>query len=92
MESKFKDYLKEIIFFVSKQIKSIKSDQWTQFPNKKTQTNRLATQTGHNILLHTGNPPQGKRQTLLPQSERLENNFPSKWSKETSRSSHSNIE
>jgi exonuclease III len=34
----------------------------------------LATQTGPNILLLTGNPPQGKRQTL-PQSERLENNF-----------------
>jgi exonuclease III len=33
--------------------------------------------------LLTGNPPQGKGQTLL-QSERLENNFPSKWSKETS--------
>jgi hypothetical protein len=28
-------------------------------------------------LLLTGNPFQGKRQTL-PQSERLENNFPSK--------------
>jgi hypothetical protein len=32
-------------------------------------------------LLLTGNPPQGKRQTL-PQSERLENNFPSKRSEE----------
>jgi hypothetical protein len=31
-------------------------------------------------LLRTGNPSQEKRQTL-PQSERLENNFPSKWSK-----------
>jgi hypothetical protein len=30
-------------------------------------------------LLHTGNPSQGKRQTL-PQRERLENNFPRKWS------------
>ena len=30
-------------------------------------------------MLHTGNPPQGQRQTL-PQSKRLENNFPSKWS------------
>ena len=29
-----------------------------------------------NILLHTGNPPQRQRQTL-PQSKRLENNFPS---------------
>jgi exonuclease III len=31
-------------------------------------------------LLHTGNLPQGKRQTL-PQNKRLENNFPSKWLK-----------
>jgi hypothetical protein len=37
-------------------------------------TNRLATQTGPNILLPTGKLPQGKRQTLH-QSERLENNF-----------------
>ena len=29
-----------------------------------------------NTLLHTGNPPQRQRQTL-PQSKRLENNFPS---------------
>jgi exonuclease III len=29
-------------------------------------------------LLHTGNPLQGQRKTL-PQSDRLENNFPSKW-------------
>jgi hypothetical protein len=42
-------------------------------------------------LLLTGNPSQGKRQTL-PQIERLENNFPSKWSKERSQSCHSNIE
>jgi hypothetical protein len=42
-------------------------------------------------LLLTGNPPQGKRQTL-PQSERLENNFPSKRSDKISWSSHSNIE
>jgi hypothetical protein len=42
------------------------------------------------ILLHTGNPPQGQSQTL-PQG-RLENNFPSKWSQETSWSRHSNIE
>jgi hypothetical protein len=41
--------------------------------------------------MHTGNPTEGKIQTL-PQSKRLENNFPSKWSKETSWSSHSNIE
>jgi hypothetical protein len=33
-------------------------------------------------LLHTGNPPQGQRQTL-PQSKRLENNFPSKQSKQS---------
>jgi hypothetical protein len=32
--------------------------------------------------LLTGNPPQGKGQTLPP-SERLENNFPSKWTEET---------
>jgi hypothetical protein len=32
-------------------------------------------------LLLTGNISQGKRQTL-PQNERLENNFPSKWSEE----------
>ena len=31
-------------------------------------------------MLHTANPPQGQRQTL-PQSKRLENKFPSKWSK-----------
>ena len=37
------------------------------------------------------NPPQGQNQTL-PQSKRLENNFPSKWSEEISWSSHSNIE
>jgi hypothetical protein len=60
-------------------------------PNKKTETNRLATQTGTNILLLIGNPSQGKRQ-ILPQSKRLENNFPSKWSEETSWSSHSSIE
>jgi hypothetical protein len=40
--------------------------------------------------LLTGNTPQGKGQTL-PQSKRLENNFPSKWSQETRWSSHSNI-
>jgi hypothetical protein len=34
-------------------------------------------------LLLTGNPSQRKTQTL-PQSERLENNFPSKWSKKQS--------
>jgi hypothetical protein len=34
-------------------------------------------------LLFTGNPSQGKGQTL-PQNERLENNFPSIWSEETS--------
>jgi hypothetical protein len=56
----------------------------------KRQTNRLATQTVHNILLLTGNPSQGKRQTQ-PQNERLENNFSSKWSEETSWSSNSNI-
>jgi hypothetical protein len=32
-------------------------------------------------LLHTGNQPQGQRQTV-PQSKKLENNFPSKWSQE----------
>jgi hypothetical protein len=37
-------------------------------------------------LLHTGNLPKGQRQTL-PQFKRLENNFPSKWSEETSWSS-----
>ena len=42
-------------------------------------------------MLHTGNTPQWQRQTL-PQSKSLENNFPSKWSQETSWSSHSNIE
>jgi hypothetical protein len=47
-------------------------------------------QTGPNILLLTGNPSQGKRQAL-PQSERLENNFSSKWSEETSWSIHSNM-
>jgi exonuclease III len=57
----------------------------------KRQSNRLGTQTGPNILLLTGNPSQGKRQTL-PQSERLENNFPSKWYEETSCCSYSNIE
>ena len=46
--------------------------------------------TEPNILLLTGNPSQGKRHTL-PQSERLENNFPSKWTEETSWSSHFNI-
>jgi hypothetical protein len=35
--------------------------------------------TGSNIFLLAGNPPQGQRQ-ILPQSKRLENNFPSKWS------------
>jgi exonuclease III len=57
----------------------------------KRQTNRLATQTGPNILLLTGNTSQGKRQTL-PQSEKMENNFSSTWSEETSWSSHSNIQ
>ena len=33
-------------------------------------------------MLLTGNASQGKRQ-ILPQSKRLENNFPSKWSEET---------
>jgi hypothetical protein len=51
----------------------------------------MVKQTGTNILLFTGNPPQGKGQSLR-QSKRLENNFPSKWSEETSWSSHSNIE
>jgi hypothetical protein len=60
-------------------------------PIKKTETNRLAMQTGHNILLLTGNPAHRQTQTL-PQSERQENIFPSKWSEETSWSSHSNIE
>ena len=35
-------------------------------------------------MLLTGNPSQGKRQTL-PQSERLENNFPRKQSKKRAR-------
>ena len=52
---------------------------------------RLAIKTGPNSLLLTGNPSQGKRQTLS-QSERLENNFPSKWSEEISWSNHSNID
>jgi hypothetical protein len=43
----------------------------------------MVIETGPNILLHTGNPPQGQRQTL-PQSKRLENNFQSKWSQERS--------
>jgi exonuclease III len=43
-------------------------------PNKKTETNRLPTQTGPNILLLKRNQPQEKRQTV-PQSERLEKNF-----------------
>jgi hypothetical protein len=51
----------------------------------------MAMLTGPNILEHTGNPPQGQRQTL-PQSKRLENIFPSKWSEETSWNSHSNTE
>jgi hypothetical protein len=37
-----------------------------------------------------GNLSQGKRQTI-PQNERLKNNFPSKWSEETSWNSHFNI-
>ena len=45
----------------------------------------MATQTGPNILLLAGNPPQGQRQTL-PQSKGLEKNF-----QETNWSSHSNI-
>jgi hypothetical protein len=48
----------------------------------------MATQTEHNILLLTEFPPQGQRQTI-PQNERLENNYPSKWSQETSWISHS---
>jgi hypothetical protein len=47
------------------------------------------TYTGLNILLHIRNAPQCQRQTL-PQSKRLQNNFLSKWSQETSWSSHSN--
>jgi hypothetical protein len=47
-------------------------------------TDRLITQP--NILLQTGNPPQRQRETI-PQSKRLENNCPSKWSEETSWSS-----
>jgi hypothetical protein len=50
----------------------------------------MAKQKGPNILLLTGNPSQGKRQTQ-PQNERLENDFPSKLSEATSWSSHSNI-
>ena len=42
-------------------------------------------------MLHTGNTLQCQRQTL-PQSKRLENSFPSKWSQETSWSSHANIQ
>jgi hypothetical protein len=34
-------------------------------------------------LLYTGNAPQCQRH-ILPQSKRLENNSPSKWSQETS--------
>jgi hypothetical protein len=61
--------------------------------NSLLKRHRLATQTGPNVLLLTGNPSQGKRQTLpQSESERLENNFPSKWSEEPSWSSHSNIE
>ena len=50
--------------------------------NSPIKTHRLTDwlHKRHNILLLTGNPSQGKRQTL-PQNERLENNFPSKWSK-----------
>jgi hypothetical protein len=52
---------------------------------------RLATKIGPNSLLLTGNPSQGKRQTLS-QSESLENNFQSKWSEEISWSNNSNID
>jgi hypothetical protein len=60
-------------------------------PIKKHRLTHSLYKTGPNILLLTGNPIQGKRQTV-PQNERLENNILSKWSEETSWSSHSNIE
>jgi hypothetical protein len=54
-------------------IPQIKRHRLTDWLNKK----------GPNILLLTGNPSQGNRQTL-PQNERLENNSTSTWSEETS--------
>ena len=48
---------KQLLFF------DFSKHQWTQFPNKKTQTNRLATQTVPNNLVVTGNPPQGQTDT-----------------------------
>jgi hypothetical protein len=69
---------------------NLKKKTKTKNKTNKKKTDRLATETGPNILLLTGNPSQEKRQTL-PLSERLENNFPSKWSEETSWSSHCNI-
>jgi exonuclease III len=56
----------------------------------KRHRHRLATQTGPNILLLTGKPTQAKRQ-ILPQNERQKNNFPGKWSEETSWTIHLNI-
>jgi exonuclease III len=48
----------------------------------------LHEQTQHSAAYR--NPKQGKRETL-PQNERMKNNFHSKWSEETSWSSHSNM-
>ena len=55
---------------------------------KSSLINRLLNRTQHSAAHRK--PISGKTQTL-PQSERLENNIPSKWSEETSWSSHSNI-
>jgi hypothetical protein len=53
------------------------------FPIKRHRLTEWLKKYRTNSLLLTGNPSQGKRQTLS-QIERLENNFPSKWYKEIS--------
>ena len=48
--------------------------QWSQFPNKKMQTNRIDVKTGSILLWHPRNTFQYQRQTLS-QCKRLEKIF-----------------
>jgi hypothetical protein len=43
---------------------NISQYQWSQFPNKKTETKRLDAKTGSILLLHAKTTPQHQGQTL----------------------------
>ena len=72
--------MQEMFLIVKKQKQKQKPKKQNQKPKKQKQKQKQ-------------NKTKQKTQTnKLPQSKGLENNFPSKWSEESSWSSHCNIE